>query len=89
MSVDDARVAPPGPDWATRRIPPGHAPVWVRIAGEWRKGRIVEWVRYIGREHEWEAVIAAVGPQDLPWQGRYRFDGESIRPRHDDIAPGE
>jgi hypothetical protein len=46
-------------------------------------------VRYIGREHEWEAVIAAVGPQDLPWQGRYRFDGESIRPRHDDIAPGE
>jgi len=63
--------------------------VWVRVAGEWRKGRLVEWVTYIGSEREWEAVISAENPQDPPWSGRYVYDGKSIRPRHDDVEPGE
>lgn len=38
MLPHDARPAVPGPDWKAQRIPPRHAPVWVRIAGAWRKG---------------------------------------------------
>jgi hypothetical protein len=87
VSTDDAWVARPGPDWQTRRVPPGHAPVWVRIAGEWRKGRITEWVTYVGSEREWEAVITAENPLDPPWSGRYIYDPECIRPRHDDNTP--
>lgn len=63
--------------------------MWVRIAGEWRKGCVVEWVTYVGSPREWQAVIAAEGPQDLPWQGRYIYDPQCIRQRHGDIAPGE
>ena len=84
MSPADARPAAPGPDWQTRRIQPGHAPVWVRIAGAWRKGRITEWVQYTGGSLGWEVVIEAEGKQDLPWQGRYIYDAPAIRPRHDD-----
>jgi hypothetical protein len=54
--------------------------VWVRIGGEWRRGRIIEWVRQIDRDG-WDCVIMAdeqvSGP---PWQGRYAFDPRASAP---------
>jgi hypothetical protein len=82
----DARPAVPGPDWQTRRIPPHHAPVWVRIAGARRKGNITAWIQYTGGTG-WEVAITAEGHQELPWQGRYVYDALAIRPRHDDTPP--
>jgi len=29
---------------------PRHATVWVRVGGQWRQGRIIEWVRQIDRD---------------------------------------
>jgi hypothetical protein len=83
----DARPAAPGPDWQTRRTPPRHAPVWVRIAGVWRKGNITAWIRYDGGSQGWEVAIDAEGPQEMPWQGRYVYDELAIRPRHVDTPP--
>jgi hypothetical protein len=86
-SPPDARHASPGDGWKERRYAPRHAPVWVRIGGEWRKGRIVAWVRQIDRAG-WDVVIVAGEPSPgPPWQGRYLFDPASIRPRHTSQPP--
>jgi hypothetical protein len=62
--------------------------VWVRIGGAWRRGRIIEWVRQIDRDG-WDCVIMADEPASgPPWQGRYAFDPQSIRPRDTDPPPG-
>jgi hypothetical protein len=79
--------ASPGPSWRERHVSPRHAPVWVRVHGAWRKGTITEWVTDRGGGRGWECAIAADGPQDLPWQGRYVYDPLAIRPRHGDIPP--
>lgn len=87
----DARHAGPGIGWKERRYGPRHAQVWVRIGGEWRKGRIIEWVRQIDRDG-WDVVILADEPTltpGPPWQGRYVFDPRSIRRRYTDQSPDE
>ena len=59
------------------------------LYGEWREGRIIEWVWQINRDG-WEVVILTDGPPSgPPWQGRYLFDPQSIRPRHTDQPPGD
>ena len=74
--------------WREQRIPPRHAPVWVRIAGTWRKGRIAAWVTTPGCR-AWDCVITADEPPGgLPWQGRYVYDPLTIRPRHGEVLPG-
>jgi hypothetical protein len=44
VSIPDARRSGPGIAWRERRTGPRHAAVWVRIGGQWHKGRIIEWV---------------------------------------------
>jgi len=87
VSIPDARRSTYGVSWKERRTGPRHAAVWVRAGGRWRKGRIVEWIRELGRDG-WECVLMADEPHDgPPWQGRYVFDRASIRPRHSDRPP--
>jgi hypothetical protein len=87
--VPDARRAGPGIAWKERRAAPRHAAVWVRVGGEWRRGRIIEWVRQLDRDG-WDCVIMADEPMSgPPWQGRYVFDPRSVRPRDRDQPPGD
>ena len=80
--------AGPGGSWQERRIPPRHAPVWVRIGGSWRKGTVAAWVRSPG-SGTWECVITADEPPGSPpWAGRYVYDPAAIRPRHGEVPPG-
>jgi hypothetical protein len=83
VSVPDAGHAGPGIGWKERRYGPRHASVWVRIAGEWRKGRVIEWVRQIDREG-WDVVIVADEPSPgPPWQGRLSLRSSvSLPPAH-------
>jgi len=50
------------------------------------QGNITAWIQYTGSTG-WEVAIAAEGPQEQPWQGRYVYDELAIRPRHDDAPP--
>jgi hypothetical protein len=87
VSIPDARRATHGISWKEKRIGPRHAAVWVRVGGDWCRGRIIEWICELGRDG-WECVIMADEPADRPsWQGRYVFDPASIRPRHGDTPP--
>jgi hypothetical protein len=87
--VPDARRVGPGIAWKERRTAPRHAAVWVRVGGQWRRGRIIEWVRQIDRDG-WDCVIMADEPvTGPPWQGRYAFDPRSIRARDTDQPPGD
>jgi hypothetical protein len=87
--VPDARRAGPGIAWKERRTAPRYAAVWVRVGGRWRRGRIIEWVRQIGRDG-WDCVIMADEPvSGPPWQGRYAFDPRSIRARDTDQPPAD
>jgi len=53
--------------------------MWVRIGGQWRKGRIIEWVTDQDAPG-WDCVILADEPlSDGPWQGRYVYDPASIK----------
>ena len=61
MSTPDARRTGPGIAWRERRTGPRHAAVWVRISGQWRKGRIIEWVTETGAPG-WDCVILADEP---------------------------
>jgi hypothetical protein len=83
----DTRRIDPGITRKEHRVAPRHAAVWVRIGGEWRRGRIIEWVRQIDRDG-WDCVIIAdesvTGP---PRQGRYPFDPKIIRARDTDQPP--
>jgi hypothetical protein len=89
VSVPDARRAGPGVAWRERRTGPRHAAVWVRIGGQWRKGRIIEWVTEQGAPG-WDCVILADEPAGgVPWQGRYVYDPATIRRRDGDTPPGE
>jgi len=83
--VPNARRVGPGIAWKEHRTATRHAAVWVRVGGQWRRGRIIGWVRQLDRDG-WDCVIMADdepvnGP---PWQGRYAFDPRSIRPRDTD-----
>jgi len=81
--IPDARRVTHGVSWKERRHGPKHAAVWVRVDGQWRRGRIEE----LGRDG-WELVIMAEDRQDgPPWQGRYEYDRASIRPRYNDRPP--
>jgi hypothetical protein len=74
--VPHARRAGSGIAWKERRTAPHHAAVWVRVGGHWRQGRIIEWVRQIGRDG-WDCVIMPDEPVNgPPWQGRYAFRPE-------------
>ena len=87
--VPDARRAGPGIAWKERRTAPRYAAVWVRVGGQWRRGRIIEWVRQIDRDG-WDCVIMADEPMSgPPWQGRYAFDPRSTRARDTDEPPAE
>src|SRR5262249_61343337 len=87
--VPDARRGGPGIGWKERRTAPRHAAVWVRVGGQWRRGRIIEWVRQIDRDG-WDCVILADEPVNgPPWQGRYAFDPRSIRARYTDQPPAD
>src|SRR5690242_1139606 len=87
--VPDARRAGPGIAWKERRTTPRHAAVRVRARGQWRRGRIIEWVRQIDRDG-WDCVIMADEPvSGPPWQGRYAFDPRSIRARDTDQPPAD
>ena len=89
MSIPDARRSGPGIAWRERRAGPRHAAVWVRIAGRWRKGRIIEWITEPGGTG-WDCLITADEPPgSAPWQGRYIYDPAAIRPRDGDAPPGE
>ena len=88
-SVPDARRGGPGVGWKERRTAPRHAAVWVRVGGQWRRGRIIEWVRQIDRDG-WDCVIMADEPASgPPWQGRYTFNPRSIRARDTDQPPAD
>jgi len=87
--VPDARRGGPGIGWKEHRTAPRHAAVWVRVTGQWRRGRIIEWVRQIDRDG-WDCVILADEPVNgPPWQGRYAFDPRSIRARYTDQPPAD
>ena len=85
----EARLAVPGQNWGDRRVPPRHVPVWVRLAGTWRRGRITAWIRP-GTRLGWDCQIEPDddSPDDdspeggLPRGGRYVYDSDSIRPRY-------
>jgi len=84
VSIPDARRSGPGIGWRERRTGPRHAAVWVRIGGQWRKGRIIEWVTEQGAPG-WDCVILADEPPGgVPWQGRYVYDPAAIRRRDGD-----
>jgi hypothetical protein len=52
--------------------------MWVRIGGQWRKGRILECVTEPGAPG-WDCVILAdEAPGGEPWQGRYAHDPAAI-----------
>ena len=86
--MPDAQQAGPGVTWREHRLPPRHSPVWVRIRGTWRKGRIAEWVTIPG-SGTWDCVITADEPPGgSPWQGRYVYDPLAIRPRDGEVPPG-
>ena len=82
--VPNARRVGPGIAWKEHRTATRHAAVWVRVGGQWRRGRIIGWVRQLDRDG-WDCVIMADdepvnGP---PWQGRYAFELlEYPCPRH-------
>ena len=62
--------------------------MWVRIGGQWRKGRILEWVTEPGASG-WDYVILADEPSGgVPWQGRYAYDPVAISRRDSDTPPG-
>jgi hypothetical protein len=89
MGNADARLAVPGPGWRERRVPPRHAPVWVRLGGTWRRGRVTAWIRS-GDRPGWECRIEADEPgpgEGLPWGGRYVYDPAAIRPRYGSAPP--
>ena len=87
--VPDARRGGPGFGWKEQRTAPRHAAVWVRVTGQWRRGRIIEWVRQIDCDG-WDCVILADEPvSGPPWQGRYAFDPRSIRPRDTEQPPAD
>jgi hypothetical protein len=65
VSIPDARRSTHGVSWKERRTGPRHAAVWVRVGGRWRKGRIIEWIRELGRDG-WECVILAEEPHGGP-----------------------
>ena len=85
MSIPDARRSGPGVAWRERRTGPRHAAVWVRIGGQWRKGRIIEWVTEQDAPG-WDCVILADEPPGgPPWQGRYAYHPASIRRRNQQL----
>jgi hypothetical protein len=56
------------------------------VDGLWRKGRIIEWVTELGSLGGWDVVIKEDEPDDgTPWQGRYRYDPQAIRPRNQQL----
>jgi hypothetical protein len=68
---------------------PPTTPLWARVSGRWRRGRIIEWIRQIDRDR-WDCVIMADEPvTGPPWQGRYAFDPKSIRPRDTGQPPAD
>jgi hypothetical protein len=84
--VPDAQPAKPPISWRERHVPPRHAAVWVRIGGTWRPGLIATWIRTAGGA--WELVIIADAPVGAaPWQGRYVYSVETVRPRQGDVPP--
>lgn len=87
-AAGDARLAVPGPGWRDRRVPPRHAPVWVRLGGTWRRGRVTAWIRP-GARPGWECLIEAEDEpgEGLPWSGRYVFDPAAVRPRYASTPP--
>jgi hypothetical protein len=89
VSIPDARRSGPGIGWRERRAGPRHAAVWIRIRGQWRKGRISEWITDPGQTG-WDCLIMADEPfSGVPWQGRYIYEPATIRPRDEDTPPGE
>jgi hypothetical protein len=85
--MPDAQPAPPPVSWREQRIPPRHAPVWVRIAGTWRRGLIAAWVTTPG-SGTWDCIVTADEPPGSPpWAGRYAYDPLTIRPRRGDVPP--
>ena len=76
------------PTWREQRVPPRHAPVWVRIAGTWRRGLIAEWVTTPGSGTGDYNVMADEPPGSPPWAGRYVYDPAAIRPGHGEVPPG-
>jgi hypothetical protein len=87
MSVPDAQRSGSTTSWKEKRTAPRHAAVWVRVQGTWRKGRVIEWVHELDDSSWWDCVIVADEPSPTPWQGRFRFDPRSIRPRYHDGRP--
>ncbi len=84
--MPDAQPAGPPVSSQERRVPPRHAPVWVRIAGTWHRGLIQYWI--MPASGSWEVMITADEPPGgLPWQGRYIYDPATIRPRDGDVLP--
>ena len=73
--------------WRERHIPPRHAAVWVRIAGEWRPGRIVAWITEGAAPRDWQCQVEADPDDGRPWPGRYVYDPAAIRPRYGTQPP--
>lgn len=86
-SMPDAQPAGAPVSWRELHVPPRHGEVWVRIGGTWRKGLIAEWITT--GAGTWECLITADEPAgSRPWQGRYVYSAETIRPRRGDAPPG-
>jgi hypothetical protein len=86
--VPDARQAGPGIGWKEHRIAPPATPLWVRIGGEWRRGRIIEWVRQLDRDG-WDCVIMADVPvSGPPGKGATPLTPKHPLPRHGPAAGG-
>jgi hypothetical protein len=83
----DAVRVQPDPGWREVTISPGHAAVWVRVRGTWRKGHITAWLKVLSVPAAWDCEIQEDAPTGISWGGRYMYDPRSIRPRHDDSAP--
>jgi hypothetical protein len=61
---------------------------WIRLAGQWRPGRIITWVIDPGARLGWQCQIKAErGEDNPPWSGHYVYDPAAIRPRYGSQPP--
>ena len=69
------------------RLLPRHSPIWIHVAGAWRRGHVLRWIRVDGR---WLAWADHDNPDGYAWptHGMYVYNPATIRPRHGGEPPG-
>jgi hypothetical protein len=87
LGPGDARLGRPEASRGERRVRPRHQDIWIHVRGRWRKGRITSWIT-IPELLGWECEVEADrSPGEPRWQGRYEYDGRTIRPRYGNDPP--